>query len=726
MTKQPARITEDFSQGWRFHLGDVDGGARAALDDAEWDPVVLPHSWNATDTFTTSRGYYRGKGWYRKRFTLSKQACERKVSIEFGAGFALADVWVNEKHVGQFMGGFTGFRVDATDHVVPGENLIAVALDNAHHPDILPGKEIPDYNLYGGLYREAMLVTKNRLHIPQYGVAITTPTVSPAVATLWVGVVVRNEGPKLQQLTCTVTVCDRAGELVMELREAHQLDPGAERLIVFDFPGIRNPEFWSPDSPYLYSINASIEQGTTIVDEETVPLGFRTFEFTPKTGFILNGRPLKLRGVNRHQDYPGLGNALPRRLQVRDAETIKQMGANFVRTSHYPQHPAFLDACDRLGILVYEEIASWQYIGGERFMRNAEVMLRHMIVRDKNHPSIILWGLLNEGRNRDFFARLNAVARRFDPTRPTVYAENCPEEGNQLGTVFIPEVLGINYKLSDIDEVRAMLPDVKLLSSEHTNADSAVRGDLDTEMAQIDKLETDTDIIEQRPYLAGGALWSMHDYGTDYEPVWPVQHSGVLDAYRIPKEGFYYLKCRWGHQPMLHICGHWTWPGQEGHMRTVTVVNNCDTVELFLNGQSCGTRKGENPARWEVPYQPGSLSAIGAKNNTKVQEMLSTAGEPATLKTAVRPDTIKADGSDTAELTVRAVDNAGTTVPCTGEVCFTVEGPGTLRGVGGKPATILAAGIGRILLQAGAAAGPIHVTARYQQLPEQVIILTAQ
>ena len=719
------RVTQDLSQDWRFRLGDAEGAEDAAFDDVGWEPMCLPHTWNAADTFTPTRGYYRGKGCYRKRFTLSDEACLQKVSIEFGAGFAVAGAWINGKQAGTFMGGFTGFTLDATDHVRPGDNLVAIALDNAHNPDVLPGKEVPDYNLYGGLYREAALVLKDRLHIPQYGVAITTPTVSRAIATLRVGVLVRNERDGPEDWTCTASLHDRDGKLVIERRESQRLGPDTERVVVFYFPGIRELNLWSPDDPYLYTLSATVEQDETVVDAETVSFGFRTFEFTRDDGFILNGQPLKLRGVNRHQDYPGLGNALPERLQVHDAELIKEMGANFVRTSHYPQHPAFLDACDRLGLLVYAEIASWQHIGGEQFMRNAQAMLRQMIARDRNHPSIILWGLLNEGRHRDLFARLNAAAHNADPTRATVYAENQPDEGRQLGTVYVPDVLGINYELPHIDDIREGLPDLKLLSSEHTNADSAVRGHLDTELAQVNKLKTDTDIIDAHRYLAGGALWSMHDYGTDYEPVWPIQHSGVLDAYRLPKAGFYYLKCRWRREPMLYFCGHWTWPGQEGQPRPVTVVHNCDSVELLLNGRPCGTQQ-ENPARWGIPYEPGELTAIAQKARRKGRKTLRTAGAPASLKLFAYPTTLEADGRDVAEVTVWLVDDAGATVPRAGEVHFAVGGPAVLRGIGGEPTTQLAAGLGRILVQATTTPGPIRVTARYQDLSATTLDLTAE
>lgn len=719
------RDIQDFSRGWRFRRGHVDTGQAPSLDDGDWTPVALPHCWNAEDTFTRTRGYYRGPGWYRKRFVLTEAQCRRRVVLAFGAGYGVADVWLNGDYAGRFMGGFTGFAVEDAGRLHPGENVAALRLTNEHDPDVLPGKETPDYNLYGGLYREARLILKDRLHIPEHGVALTTPSASPAVARLNAGVMVRNDRKTAAEWTCTVSVYDAAGDLVIEKRDWHRLDPGAERLVLFPFPGIRNPALWAPDHPYLYTVQASIEQGKQVIDNVTLRYGFRSFEFRRDDGFTLNGARLKLRGVNRHQDYPGLGNALPERLQVRDAEVIKGMGANFVRTSHYPQHPAFLDACDRLGLLVYEEIASWQFVGGKTFARNAEAMLRQMIVRDRNHPSVILWGLLNEGRSKDLFGRLHTIAHGLDPTRPTVYAENKPEEGIELGCVYVPDVLGINYKLPHMDDIRNMLPEARLLSSEHTNADYAVRGHLGTELRQLEKVAEDVELIEARDYLAGGALWSMHDYGTDYEPVWPVQHSGVVDAYRLPKQAFYYLKCRWNPRPLIYICGHWTWPGEEGQTKQVVVVSNCEQVELFLNGRSLGAQRA-NPAAWDVPYEPGELVAVGTKDGRKGQKTLKTAGAPAWLRLSAQPGVIRADGRDVAEITAGVTDAAGVVAPVEGDVRFACDGPGVVRGIGGEPVTALAHGLGRIVVQAAETPGTIAVRAAFGALPEARITVEAE
>jgi beta-galactosidase len=719
-----------FSQGWQFHSGDTPWwqptGEKfdAVLD--RWREVALPHSFNAEDTFTPARGFYRGVAWYRKTFTLTDETAGRKVFLEFGAAFSLADVWVNERHAGQFMGGYTGFTVDATDLVRPGENLIAVKVDNAHDPDILPGiaANDMDYALYGGLYREAALVIKDRLHIPQHGIAVTTPFVSAEKATLRVAVGVANDFETDLECECRAVVRAPFGETAAEM-SGRTVIPGRGRAtVILDTAEVIEPMLWSIEQPHLYTLEVEFRKDGVVVDDESVTIGLRWFEFTADRGFLLNGRPVKLRGLNRHQDYPGLGNGVPRRLQVRDAELLKEMGANFVRLSHYPQHPAFLDACDRLGLLVYEEIASWQYIGGEMFARNAEYMMREMIARDRNHPCVILWGLLNEGRSRPLFERLHRVAKACDPTRPTVYADNNPREGMQRGTVYVPDVLGINYELQHLDEFRAALPGLKFLSSETTNYEHRRRGDVAQDIGQVERFRDETDIVEQRDYMAGMALWSLHDYGTDYELSWPIQNSGVFDAYRLPKGGYWFLRSRWSAEPVVRIIGHWTWPGLEGQAIPVLVCTNAESVELYLNGRSLGVYPGKFLARWDVPYVPGTLRAVARTGERAVEHALNTAGDPAALAICSSSDTLAPDGADAAEITITVVDKNGEPVPTeNGHAVFRVEGPATLRGIAGIPCTPVLGGIGRIVVQAQGEPGTVMVRAAYRGLPEAAVML---
>ena len=723
--------TLNFSLGWYFRLGELDVAGRSGqmLGTFEqgpgWEAVNLPHTFNAENTFLPVRGYYRGIGWYRKHFTLTSDQASRKVFLEVAAAYAVADLWVNAHHVGQYMGGYTGFSADVTEYIQPGDNLVAIKVTNAHDPDVLPGKDIPDYDLYGGLYRKASLVIKNHLYIPQYGIRVTTPQVSESAATVHVAVRIHNDYRDSHTATAKVQILDPSGKIAAAKSLTTALAAGEEKTVEFTFDPMAHPALWSVDSPKLYSAHVEVDDGAAPADADSATFGLRWYEFKVNDGFFLNGKRVELRGMNRHQDSPGLGNALLHRMQVRDVEILKETGANFVRLSHYPQHPVFLDTCDRLGVLVYEEIATWQYIGGDQFMRNAEAMMRQMIARDANHPSIILWGMMNEGRSREMFERLNRVAHEADPTRLTIYAENKPDEGKELGTVDVPDVLGINYETERIDKVHALLTECKLVTSEHSGA-SARRGDLDAEMKQIDQVKTNLDILESRRYMAGSTVWCMHDYGTDYWGSWPEAHSGALDSTRLPKELWYYLKSRWTTEPIVHLCGHWTWPGEEGKPRSVTVLTNCSSVELFLGGHSLGTRQNQDPMRWDVAYQASPLKAVGNCHGRELADELRPAGPPAKLEVTADPTAIEPEHTDVAELTVRVRDAQGTLVPIAGDVHFEVTGPGVVRGIGGQPSAKVAAGIGRIILQSTAKPGLITVRATFGNLPPAVVTVTGR
>jgi beta-galactosidase len=442
----------------------------------------------------------------------------------------------------------------------------------------------------------------------------------------------------------------------------------------------------------------TLTAGGEAADQVESRFGLRWYEFDRDRGFILNGEQLRLVGMNRHQDYPGLGNALAPRLQRADAEIIKAMGANFIRMSHYPQHPAFLDACDELGICLYAEIASWQFIGGPKFFDNAEAMLRAMIRRDANHPSIILWGLLNEGRNKPLFERLNAAAHEEDSSRPTVYADNNIEEGIERGTVWVPDVLGINYEIDRLDALREKLPGRKLLCSEHANAVTRDPADPVERAQQTDRINGELEILGARPWMTGSALWCMHDYGTDYEVSRPVQRSGALDEYRRPKESFYLLCARWRKDPVVHIEGHWN--HAPGETRQVRVYTNCETVALRLNGKELGSRGDGFVRTWEVPFEPGVLEAVGVKGGVEARHEVRTHGAPAKLLLEAGAETLDAAG-DACWLTAALYDSKGARV-LSGqhEVTFTASGPVRIRGVGGRPVVSTIAGVAQIAITA--------------------------
>ena len=710
----------DFGKEWSFHLGEASAASSPEYDDSDWVGVRLPHSFNAEDTFVPTRGYYRGPAWYRKKFRTSFR--QRKVILRFDAVWGKVNIWLNGNDLGEYTDGLVGFELDITKHLVVGPNTLSIRVDNSHDPKILPGKQTPDYNIYGGLCGEVWLVKKNRIHFPWRSMVITTPRIERDRAEVHV-ISALNGNVERKQVRAIATISDPDGREVLRTGE---VSPSVNNTLSFHGE-VPSPLLWSPESPSLYTVELNLLVDGELVDCKVELFGIREFSFDENGGFFLNGERLQLRGVNRHQDFPGLGNVLPERLNRRDVEIIKEMGANFVRTSHYPQHPSFLAACDELGVLVYEEITTWQYIGGKDFIENADKMMTEMIRRDRNHPSIILWGMMNEGRSRKLLDKLRQTAFRHDPTRPTIYADNKLGEGVHIGTVFVPHVLGINYKLESMDAFHSAYPQVKLLVSEHTNADNTVRGKSDLEKVQSERIAADLDIIESRPYVAGSTLWSMHDYGTDYEPVWPIQRSGVLDVYRNPKEAFHMLSARWRKSPVIHISSDWNLPHKEGEEVEVKVYTNCEGVELTLNGESLGTKTGEIPLVWNLPYKKGELTAIsGREGEPSLVDSITTPRCASQIQLTC-PNEITADGRDGVVLVARITDDSGTLVhDYQGEVLFQIKGPAKFRGIGGLSTAAVNAGIANIVISSRERAGKIRVTASAEGLRPGVCTITSR
>ena len=710
----------DFNQNWLFEKDDWVGLNNASQEDWNdnyWEKIRLPHSWNANDTFDNEQGYYRGFGWYRKHFKIGKELKGRKLYLRFGAIYVGAEIWVNGNYFGPFNSGYTPIQIDITECVdMEKKNLIAIRVNNIHNDEIPPGRWRMDYNCYGGIYREVELISLSPVHLSENELFVTTPVVDQKFSQISVQIGVKNNTNVPRQ---TKVVCELfdGTKSVAKFSQSMQVPAGLNLILKNLKSSIKNTKLWSPESPYLYSLKITLfNDKNEAIDDLITKVGFRDFYFDSNKGFFLNGKHLELKGLNRHQCYPGLANAVPKRLQIEDVKILKDLGANFIRCSHYPQHPDLLNACDELGLLVYGELASWQHIGGEKFIGIMDQMMKEMICRDRNHPSIILWGLMNEGRSKKMFERIQRTTKRLDPTRPTIYAENHIKEAIELGTAFIPDVLGLNYKLQKYDELHQNYPHLKLTNSECTNPDGSILGDLETELAGLFKIKNDLDLIESRDYLGGACIWSMHDYGTEYKPVRPIQKSGVIDVYRRYKEAAYYLKSRWHKEPFIHISGHWTFPDEVGKIKDVYVWSNCDKVKLFLNGEIINKNTDE-PNLWQVSYEPGELKAVGKKGRSEVKYILKTAGNPAKIVLSTLSSELVADGFDAIPFEAKIVDQNGVIVPLNKKiVSFGISGLGKLIGIGGETKVRTAKGSAIILVQSTGNVGTIYVTAKAEGL----------
>ncbi len=411
------RNTIPVNSDWRFKRQSAPGGAveaefvgaeKAGYDDSSWDNVWVPHTWDSTpDNPFATAGHFRGIGWYRRSLDAPESWRGRRVWINFKAVFQIADVWVNGHHVGGHVGGYTGFALDITDFLRLGDsNLVAVKANDVLSPFIAPSNE-SNVAVYGGIYRTVSLTVLDSLHVRENGTWVT-PEQSGKGAVIRIRTWVRNSSSASQTARLESIVLDADGRRQVTLEAVEIIAPGEEKLFDQKSDVIANPHLWSPSLPYLYRLVSLIHSDNRPVDEYATFFGFRFMSHNPEKGFLLNGVPINLHGVDRRQDYGFLGDALPEAVGIRDVLLMKEMGVNFIRTSHYPQDPAVIEACSRLGILVWEEIPNikihvypppvdgYEPVYSTRFPRplmdNLKYQLKEMIERDRNHPSIIMWG----------------------------------------------------------------------------------------------------------------------------------------------------------------------------------------------------------------------------------------------------------------------------------------------------------------------------------------------
>jgi hypothetical protein len=526
------RSKTSLTTNWRFHLGDPDAAFHSEdLDDSAWEAVSIPHTLKLTDLNLDGcdddkmqRTFHRTVGWYRRTIEVSKES--GKVFLEFEGAHQVTDLWVNGVHVGQHaIGGYTPFHFDITDYVQIGENKVALRVDNRRRDDVPPDPGPFDYVKFSGLYRDVYLVETAPLHVTfawedfYAGVFITTPTVDPLNmnATIAVRTTVRNENEQPSECTLLTRVVDREGVVVLRLNNQTTIRPCAD--YTFNQCGgiEENLHLWSCDDPYIYRLNTVVYDGDRVVDCLENPLGVRSIELSQEEGFLLNGVPVQMLGKNRHQHYPYIGDAVPDSLHYKDMLQFKQLGLNIVRTAHYPQDDALLDACDELGILVYEEAPTWISIGDDAWFDNLEEAARRMVRNHRNHPSVIIWG--GGINHRGYVPRLHYAVKQEDPTRWTG-SNNAEWTGVQnsgacdlftnMDYAGIPDWSGEEY----------------LLAMEGGSGESTV-----------DKYAND-------PMRIGLISWTAHAYYTFHigPNNWNRMRSGSLDGFRTmapPRESEY-------------------------------------------------------------------------------------------------------------------------------------------------------------------------------------------
>jgi beta-galactosidase len=729
VTKGREHYLMDF--GWRFTLGHAfdaekdfnhgtgyfsyfaktgygDGPASGDFDDRAWSIVNLPHDWAVELPFDSKGGHshgYKAIGrafpensvrWYRKKFFVPESDLGRRIVIEFDGVHRNSALFINSFYIGTEHCGYSSFQYDITDYLnYGGDNVIAVRVDAT--------MEEGWYYEGAGIYRHVWLTKTPLLHVAQYGTFVTSE-IGNNSAVITADTTVVNEGKKEAVFEILQTINDAAGKQVTKAKlQKLTLKPGQTK----DFRctmKVKNPNLWSLESPSLYKLNTSLRSKDVIIDNYETTFGIRSVRFDPNEGFFLNGKNVKLKGTNNHQDHAGVGVALPDALQDFRIARLKSMGCNAYRCSHNPPTPELLDACDRLGMLVLDEN---RLMGSspEHFQQ-----LERLMLRDRNHPCVIAWSLGNEEwaiegniKGARIASTMQTLARRLDPTRRITTAIS-GGWGSGISTVI--DVMGYNYLThGSIDEHHKKFPDQpSMLTEEHTT--HATRGVYEDDrpnahMAPSDRtssgggIERGIKFCAERPFVAGLFFWTGFDYRGEANPFgWPqvAYQGGILDTCGFPKDSYYYLKACWTDEPVLHISPHWNWKGKEGQQINIWAYTNCDQVELFLNDKSLGRKPMPKLShiQWDVNYQPGTLLARGYKQGKEVMtEKVETTDEAAVIRLIPDRVSIKADGEDVSVITIQVEDNKGRVVPTAdSEISFDLQGSGKILGVGnGNPSS---------------------------------------
>ena len=757
------RLLFDF--GWRFTFGngvdpakDLGFGvgqgdfaktgdfkfAQAKFDDSKWCELSLPHDWAVELPFVRdeeqkSHGYKplgrrypeTSVGWYRRVFEIPESDRGRRISIEFDGVFRSVLVFVNGCFIGRNDNGYAPFTFDLTDFLAIGaKNYIVVRVDAS----------FGDGWFYegAGIYRHVWLTKTDPLHLAPLG-SVVRSTVSGSSAKLDLSTTVVNEGKAAEQARVLWTILDANGATVATADATAQsiaVDGSAAFTASVRLPEVK---LWSVDEPNLYTAVVSVQSNGVVRDGERVRFGVRTAAFDANKGFALNGKSLKIQGTCNHQDHAGVGAALPDRLQAFRLGVLREMGCNAVRTSHNMPTPEWVEACDRMGVMMMCETR--QMSSSPEGLAQLEAMVK----RYRNSPSIILWSVGNEewqlqnGMAEEGAKIAETMVRtchELDPTRVVSAAVN---GSNEKGVSDALDIIGFNYNLKMPDDYHKKNPSRPIYGSETSSAISTrgvyttdpLRNTVNSYDGVVRWGETPEEwwtFYGTRDWEAGGFAWTGFDYRGEPTPYgWPSINSqfGIVDMCGFPKDYFYYYKAWWGKQPVVHVFPHWNFEGREGDEIPVWVYSNLEEVELFVNGKSQGSQKVPHlgHVQWKVRYEPGVIEARGSKDGKVVlTEKRETTGPAVAIRLTADRSAISADGEDIAVLTVEALDSQGRPVPTADNLLrFNVTGDGVLIGVGnGDPncqesdkgnTRSLFSGMAQVIVQATARPGEIHIEA---------------
>ena len=739
---------ENFDSGWKFRPGDLNGAESASFDDHAWRTLDLPHDWSIEGSFkpdnpATNAGAALpgGIGWYRKTFSVTDAKSKHRF-IRFDGVYMNSTVWVNGHELGNRPFGYSTFAYDMTPYLAEGPNVVAVKVDNSLQPN-------SRWYSGSGIYRHVWLTTTSPVHVGLWGTYVTTPNVSEKESRVQAETTISNEKKEKTTVRIISSILDKNGKKVASQVQMAKIDPKTQLKINTNFK-VDGPQLWSIEHPYLYRLASEVYEGKELRDTYYTNFGIRSIQFRSDSGFFLNNKCVKVKGVCMHHDLGYLGTALNTRALTRQLEILKSMGCNGIRTSHNPPSPDLLDLCDQMGFVVMDEafdvwnLEKMKYDYHIYFKEWHEKDLSDMVLRDRNHPSVFLWSIGNEipEKNHTKYGgaaiakELDGIIKRYDKTRFTTSAFAGVWRADTTFMSDKVDVIGINYTVERYPEEKAKHPNGFFIASETTSslsdrgiyhfpADSAMKPTPDLHCSSFDNRGTYYDrpatmitqttwrAVKETPYVAGLFIWTGFDYFG--EPAYPYpsisSSYGIVDLCGFPKDVFYFYKSQWTSEPVLHLLPHWNW--KAGQLIDVIAYTNCDEVKLYLNNKLIGeqafanirihykTNQWDKPIDlgegqklsldWKVPFVPGTLKAEGYKNGKLIlTDVVKTAGDPSKIELVADRSTISADGKDLSYITVKIKDKNGTIVPTADNLIhFDLEGEGQIVGVGnGDPVSL--------------------------------------
>lgn len=656
-SQNPGRKLTSLNDGWSFQK-----------EEGQSRQVIIPHTWNDIDVLDDEPGYYRGLGIYTRKLKLDESARNKEIFLVFNGAAQEAEILINGKSAARHIGSYTRFTVAITKFLNFKDDVIEVKINNRFNEDIPP--LTADFTFFGGLYRNVNLLITEPIHFSQSdhgssGVFVTTPQVSAALATVKVKSFIDNASSVTKKVQVYSKLINAEGKEIASQISAESLLSGGNKVIVQDFRAIKQPELWSPEKPYLYRLITRIIDAKTkaVLDQVSNPVGFRWFNFDADKGFFLNDKPLKIIGTSRHQDYEGLGNAVPDALQIKDVELLKQMGGNFLRVSHYPQDPLILETCDRLGILASVEIPVVNTITeSEAFTANCLNMQTEMIKQNFNHPSVVIWAYMNEillrpkfvndkprqeiyfSHIRELAQKLEDLTKKLDPSRYTMLVNHGAFDNyNRVGLTKIPMIVGWNLYSGwysgipadfgkFLDRHHKELPEKPFLVTEYgADADPRIRS---FQPVRFDKsVEYATKFHQiylnamlERSFVSGGMAWNLADFNSETrEETMPhINNKGLLTIGREPKDTYFLYQAYLSNKPYLKITSA-QWKNRAGiadsatltSTQPVQVATNQVNAELFQNGKSLGVKTAlDHICEWLVPFRDGEnqLTVVSGTN----------------------------------------------------------------------------------------------------------------